>query len=384
MKTTSDDWDPRAESVLTNPLASYDELRARCPVAYSDYLQWSLFRHDDIMRVLQDHQTFSSAVSAHVSVPNSMDPPEHTHYRNIIEPYFSPSAMNAFEPVCRELARKLVHQLPFDKSFDCVEQLAEPFALEVQCEFLGWPKEQQARLRLWMEKNQRAVLTGNRTRMGEVALEFSLMVTEILAQKRIEQTSDVIGSLLQEKVHDRLLKDEEITSILRNWTGGEVGTITAAVGIIIYFLAQHQDIQTELREHPEKISEAVDEILRIHGPLITNRRVTTCPVTLNGRDIDAGERLTLFWVSANRDESVFDNAHTFQWNRNPADNLLYGAGVHVCPGAPLARLELNLIIEELLNYTKQILLAQTQAPAYAAYPAGGYEEVFIILRDRGV
>ncbi len=84
MKTRSDDWDPGAESVLANPLESYDSMRAQCSVAYSEYLQWSLFRHDDIMRVLQDHQAFSSAVSAHVSVPNSMDPPEHTHYRDII------------------------------------------------------------------------------------------------------------------------------------------------------------------------------------------------------------------------------------------------------------------------------------------------------------
>lgn len=377
MKTRSDDWDPRAESVLANPLESYDSMRAQCPVAYSEYLQWSLFRHDDIMRVLQDHQAFSSAVSAHVSVPNSMDPPEHTHYRDIIEPYFSPEAMTTFEPICRALARKLVDRAPTDKSFDCIDQLAKPFALEVQCEFLGWPKEQQARLRLWMEKNQRAVLAGNRTRMGEVALEFSLMVAEILAQKRIAQTPDVIGSLTRDKVYGRLLKDEEITSILRNWTGGEVGTITAAVGIIIYFLAQHQDIQTELRAHPEKIPEAIDEILRIHGPLMTNRRVTTCPVTLNGRDIDAGERLTLFWVSANRDESVFENARTFQWNRNPADNLLYGAGIHVCPGAPLARLELKLIINEIMKRTHHISLAQ--APAHAAYPAGGFNELFIFF-----
>lgn len=331
------------------------------------------------MRVLQDHQAFSSAVSAHVSVPNSMDPPEHTHYRDIIEPYFSPEAMTTFEPICRTIARNLVDRAPTDKPFNCIDQLAKPFALEVQCEFLGWPKEQQARLRLWMEKNQTAVLAGNRTRMGEVALEFSLMVAEILAQKRIAQTPDVIGSLTRDKVYGRLLKDEEITSILRNWTGGEVGTITAAVGIIIYFLAQHQDIQTELRAHPEKIPEAIDEILRIHGPLMTNRRVTTCPVTLNGRDIDAGERLTLFWVSANRDESVFENARTFQWNRNPADNLLYGAGIHVCPGAPLARLELKLIINEIMKRTHHISLAQ--APAHAAYPAGGFNELFIVFES---
>src|SRR5690554_6856436 len=74
------DWDPRSEPVLRNQLAAYDDLRQRCPVAYSEYHQWSLFRHADISRVLQEHQNFSSAVSAHLSVPNGMDPPEHTRY----------------------------------------------------------------------------------------------------------------------------------------------------------------------------------------------------------------------------------------------------------------------------------------------------------------
>ena len=82
------DWDPRAEKVLRDPSAAYDEMRERCPVAYSDYLQWSLFRHEDITRVLNDHHTFSNVVSRHLSVPNGMDPPEHTAYRRLIESYF--------------------------------------------------------------------------------------------------------------------------------------------------------------------------------------------------------------------------------------------------------------------------------------------------------
>ena len=95
MTTKSDDWNPRAEQVLDDPLHAYDRMRKQCPVAYSDYLQWSLFRHQDISQVLHDHNTFSSTVSAHVSVPNSMDPPEHTVYRAIIEPYFSSTPYNA-------------------------------------------------------------------------------------------------------------------------------------------------------------------------------------------------------------------------------------------------------------------------------------------------
>ena len=98
------DWDPRSQPVVDDQITAYDHMRVRCPVAYSDYLQWSVFRHADVMRVLNDHDTFSNAVSSHLSVPNGMDPPEHTKYRKIIEPYFGPQRMQVFEPVCREIA----------------------------------------------------------------------------------------------------------------------------------------------------------------------------------------------------------------------------------------------------------------------------------------
>ena len=82
------DWDPRSQDVLDDPTAAYDAMRKRCPVARSDYLGWSLFRHEDVMRVLQDPETFSNAASNHLSIPNAMDPPEHTPYRQIVERYY--------------------------------------------------------------------------------------------------------------------------------------------------------------------------------------------------------------------------------------------------------------------------------------------------------
>lgn len=310
-----------------------------------------------------------------------MDPPAHTAYRRIVESYFLPDAMAAFEPICRTLAQNQIRQLPVNQPVDCVSQLAQSFALDVQCAFLGWPADKLDDLRRWMDSNQRATLAGDRAAMALVAQNFSHMVAEILAAKRTEKTTDVISSLMHAEVYERPLTDEEIVSILRNWTGGEIGTIAAAVGIIIYFLATNPAIQQELRQHPEKIPEAIDEILRIHGPLITNRRVTSCPVNLNGREIPAGERLTLFWVSANRDENTFSNPQDFQWGRDPDKNLLYGAGIHVCPGAPLARLELITLVEELLNNTHRLVLAQSDSPEHAAYPAGGYRELLVVLRN---
>ena len=96
------DWNARAEEVLADQIAAYDQMRERCPVTYGQFMQWSLFRHEDVVRVLHDHETLSSAVSRHVAIPSGMDPPEHTAYRHIIEPYFAPARMDVFEPICRE------------------------------------------------------------------------------------------------------------------------------------------------------------------------------------------------------------------------------------------------------------------------------------------
>ncbi len=101
-------WDPRSEEVARDQRAAYDGMRERCPVAYSELLQWSLFRHADVTRAVHDHETFSNAVSQHLPVPNGTDPPEHTAYRRIIEPYLLRNGWAPSKPTCREIAADLV------------------------------------------------------------------------------------------------------------------------------------------------------------------------------------------------------------------------------------------------------------------------------------
>jgi cytochrome P450 len=169
------------------------------------------------------------------------------------------------------------------------------------------------------------------------------------------------------------LTQPEIVSILRNWTVGELSTIAASAGIVAHFLAEHPEVTEVLRAEPGSIPEAVDEILRIHPPLIANRRRVTQDTHVGGRQLATGERVTLIWASANRDEAVFDDPDQFRFDRDPQANLLYGAGIHVCPGAPLARMELRLMVEELLDGTD--LLSLDGAPTLATYPASGFSEL---------
>lgn len=372
------DWDPRSEAVLTDQIAAYDDMRHRCPVAHSAYLNWSLFRHEDVVRALLDHETFSSAVSSHPAVPNGMDPPQHTGYRRIIEPYFNAERMAAFEPVCREVAAALVDKLPDAGETEFMAALAEDFSLQVQSAFLGWPSDLHEPLRRWVRKNHEATLARDRVAMEEVAYEFDAYIRDLLATRRaagVDAPNDITTSLMREQIAGRPLDDDEIVSILRNWTVGELSTIAASVGILAHYLAAHPALQQQLRQQTSLLPAAIDEILRMHAPLISNRRITTRPVEIAGRQFAAGERITLMWASANRDEEVFGNPDEFRLDRDPSKNLLYGAGIHVCPGAPLARLELRIIVEALLARHSRIALVPGKEAVKAVYPASGFSSL---------
>ncbi|WP_273527862.1 cytochrome P450 [Pseudomonas sp.] len=378
MENKSADWDPRSEAVLQDQMATYDDMRRRCPVATSRYGYTSLFRHADVMHVLMDHETYSNAVSRFPSVPNGMDPPEHTAYRRLIEPYFEPQQMETFAPVCRDVAVRLVQALPEQASVELMADFAQIFALQIQCAWLGWPVELHEPLRLWTLKNQAATLARDEAAMSAVALEFDGYIKDLLTARRNAGSAapdDVTTRLLRDQALGRPLTDDEIVSILRNWTVGELGTIAASIGILVHYLAGHAALQQQLREQPALLPAAINEILRIHAPLVMNRRVTTREVTLGERTLAAGTRLALIWASANRDEAVFGDPDEFRLDREPQLNLLYGAGIHVCPGAPLARLELRVVMEELLGRTRRMALLADQQPVKAFFPASGFSSL---------
>jgi cytochrome P450 len=373
------DWDPFMP--VDDPIRQSDELRRRCPVAYSDAMGWSLFRHRDVMRALEDPSTFSNSVSTHRAVPNGMDPPEHSDYRRIIDPYFSPERMRALEPRCRAVVRELISRTRDE--MEVMSEIAEEFALRVQCEFLDWPLEIHTPLRDWMRRNHDAIRSRDRAAIDAVASDFDTHIRAVLTLRREALgplPADVTTQLLREQVRGRNLTDDEIVSILRNWTVGELGTIAASIGILVCYLATRPGLLSQLAQNSSMLPPAIDEILRIEAPLLASRRVTAAALTIDGRAIPERERVTLMWASANRDEVVFGDPDEFRLDRNPDSNLLYGAGIHVCPGAPLARMELKCFLEEFLINMPGFELAPGRQPERAIYPASGYSSVWVRRR----
>lgn len=366
------DWDPRDPSVLKDQQAAYDEMRERCPVAYSDFMGWSIFRHKDIVEILRDPDTHSSA-SRHVAVPNGMDPPEHTLHRAALAPHFVDEQMQRLEPRCREIAGELLDAILAKGDADVVADFAEPFALRTLCAFLGWPEELWECLGGWTHGNQQAAFTRDPAAGRALAKLLSEHVRSNLDEHRRthRQIPDLTDALLATEIGGARLSDDDIVSVLRNWIAGE-GTVAGGLSLLILHLVTHPELQERLRRDRSLIPLAIEEILRVDDPLVANRRTATADVQIGGRTIAAGESLTLMWIAGNRDPRAFDQPEVVRLDRDLSDSLVWGHGIHLCLGAPLARLQLRVALEELLVRADDVQIAG--AVRRSVYPSDGLAE----------
>ncbi|HJB10594.1 MAG TPA: cytochrome P450 [Candidatus Brachybacterium merdavium] len=381
------------------PRSATDEQRASGPLARTPEGTWVVLGHAEAMEVAGDHDSYSSAVSRFLQVPNGLDGVEHTAIRAATDHFFGPEEMAAFEPVLRDVARDLVEELtadvgPAGTEVDAVAAIGAVFAVRAQTAWLGWPAELEPQLLQWMVDNHEASRSRDLARTAEVAERFDALIRSVIRPRRAagaHAPDDVTNRLIHQRVElpdpevpdstERSLRDEEIVSILRNWTGGDLGSIALCVGVLLTAMSTRPQLAERLRHGTyEEAVAIVDELLRIDSPFVSNRRVTTCPVTLAGQEIAQGERLLIHWTSANRDERTFPSPDEFDPAANTPHNLVYGTGKHVCPGRPLATLELVVALQELLAVV-EVAPAETPGEREIA-PVGGWAHAPVVLIPR--
>lgn len=293
------DWNSRAENVQQDQIAAYDEMRDTCPVAHDEFMGYTLFKNEDVKFALAHPELFSNKVSTrHIAVPNGMDQPEHTAFRAVNDKYFTDERMAEFEPKIRDVVRPLVQEIPRGEEIEVMDEFARTYAMRVQNAFMGWPDSLEKPLIEWMEKNRRATLKRDREEIGKVALEFDTYIRNLLDERRnAPADQDVTTELLHDVVElpegSRTMTDEEVVSLIRNWTVGELSTVSAIVGVLVNFLGEHPKEAQRLRENPAEIPAALEEILRLQDPLVANRRVTTEQVQVGERTIPAGCPVTI-------------------------------------------------------------------------------------------
>ena len=368
---SSHDWNPLSDATLKDQRKAFDEMREHCPVAHSEFLDWSVFRHEDVAAVLLDPDTFIN-VSKFPAIPNGLNPPEHSAWYRALAGFFDKEPMARLEPRIRQLAGQLLESQNASVEADFVEALIKPLVFKSLCALLGWPVQQWNTLAVWVQDNQELALNADAVAGKALADSFAALVQANLDSHRATTNADTSATavLLQTTVNGQQLSDETITTILRNWVAGH-GTTADALGIVLMHVAQDAKLQEQLRRLPALVPAAIEELLRMDGPLVANRRTTTREIELQGRTIPKDASLSLMWIAANRDPLAFKDASDFNLNRDNSTSLVWGKGIHFCMGAPLARLEIRVALEELLARTTSIELADVE-PVRKVYPGNGF------------
>ena len=374
-----------------DPLAySHDVHEQGCPIVHDDAGDIVVVGHAEATRVAQDAETFSSAVSRYLQIPNGLDGDKHSAFRRLLDNYLNADEVARysadFHRVAREVIDGYLANAPAagdEVSVDAVQDLGYDFAVRAMVAWLGWPRAIEPRMKEWVEKNAAATRSGQQHRTARVAQEYDEIINEVVGEVRAAGQDCVTYRLINDTSLGRELEFEEIVSILRNWTGGDLGSMAKCVGVLLHALAKNTAMQEHIRSgvSSEELVALVDEILRIDDPFVSNRRVTTCPATVGGKQVDEGQRVYLHWTAANRDPETFADPDGFDPEGNAEKNLVWGTGPHACPGKDLSMVEIGAFVAELLAVAT--VQASSQAGAERdEHPVGGWSSLPITLQRR--
>ncbi|WP_246389049.1 cytochrome P450 [Corynebacterium incognita] len=339
--------------------------------------------HAEAVAVAQDPMRYSSAVSRFMQLPNGLDGEAHTAMRGLLDRYLNVSVVEKLEATFRGVARELLKSFPGSSTVDAVSELGEVYAVRAMLAWLGWPQELEPRLLAWVQENSAATRSGELERTAAVAAEFDAIIGDVITPRVDNPGEDVTSALVHDTSLGRRLEGEEVVSILRNWTAGDLGSMARCIGVIVARLCDDTTLQDRLRQGVKEVefTSIADEILRIDDPFVSNRRITTCPVKLGDLELPAGQRVRIHWTAANRDPRAFPEPDTFAPEANAERNLVWGTGPHECPGKPLSMVELRAFFEELLTQFKLERPEQgtAAAPQREEFPVGGWARLPVVL-----
>lgn len=372
------------------PYETFAWMRKEAPLYWYDWKQgkgfWCVTRHADITQVLKDWRTFSSEKGGanledldeeQRKARQSMletDPPRHTRLRGLVSKYFTPKSVAQYEPLVRELARDILDKAFRHKEFDFVEKIAAQLPIQVLARILGVPPEDTPKLIEWGDKmmgntdpevadvlwdseeaRKKYRLYPFRSPAAQEVFEYGHWLGK---QRRQNPQNDLVSKLIHAEIDgERLTEREYDTMFLLLVVAGNETTRQAIAHGMQAFI-EHPDQTARLQADPSLMPKAVEEILRWSSPILHFRRTATVDTQMHGKTIKAGDKVVLWFVSANRDEAVFTDPDRFDIGRDPNPHLAFGqGGPHVCLGSYLARLEIRVMYEELLPKLHTLALA---------------------------
>lgn len=372
----SHDFDPLLPETFDSPNADYAALRARCPVAHSDAWGgfWALMKHDDVAAAAADWQTFITSQQNVVPKvaftgrrpPLHLDPPEHTPYRRAIAPLLTERRVARLEPVVRRICRDLLAAMVARGGGDVVADFSAHMPIATFATWMNLPPAAVEELTRVGKRYNIAVQANDIDATKESSALLYDMARGVVADRKANPMSvdeDVTSALLAVRVDGEPLPEEMIVGTIRQVLVVGIIAPSVMIGSIAVHLGRDRALQNKLRADPTLAPAAIEEFLRLYTPYRGFARTAVCDVTIRGRTIPAGEPIALVYASANRDEDVFDAPEQFRIDRpNMKDSVAFGRGPHMCVGAALARLELQVALEELLAAAPGFALAGEPLP----------------------
>lgn len=345
------------EAVLLDWLA---DMRQRHPVWEDQYGVWHIFRHADVQHVLRDTATFSSDLTSAIDgasptpgMIHEIDPPEHRVLRKVVSSAFTPRTIADLEPRLREVTGSLLAAA--GDRFDLVEALAFPLPVTIIAELLGLPRVDHQQFGDWsgalidiqMDDPTDPALA---QRIAEVLEPLTSYLRDRCRERRAEPGDDLISRLVLAKVDGRSLDDVEAANFAAALLLAGHITTTVLLGNIVRTLDEHPAHWETAAADPRRIPPIVEEVLRYRPPFPQMQRTTTRDATVAGVTIPANVMVNTWVLSANRDADAHPDPDTFDPSRRigGAAQLSFGHGVHFCLGAPLARLENRIALEEIV------------------------------------
>ena len=371
--------DPESYAERGYPHSEWSILRKEQPVCrfelegWPDF--WALTKHEHIVEVSKQPDIFLNAPGmTFVPTPPedaeeppirtiiNMDPPEHREFRKVASPYFTPRAVEALDGLIKDTARKLVDDLGEAGECDFIAEIASLHPLKVIARILGVPESDEPFIlkltnELFGSADPEFQRDGDRLEaMKSLFMEFWTYFGEIMSDRRKNPRDDFASVIANATVNGKPMSElETMGYCLITFTAGHE-TTRGSIGGGLHALIEHPDQMRAWAKQPEGSRSAIDEVVRYVTPVNHMVRTAAADYELGGQTIQAGEKLVLFYASANRDEDVFDEPDQFKVDRNPNPHLGFGIGEHFCVGANLARKTSGTLFRELVTRIEDVEL----------------------------
>lgn len=355
------DFDHTDEAWVADPYPIMDDLRERCPIAHSDRYGglWAPMTHEAVSAIANDTEHFTSrsvvinngrpgdeAPPAPIGVapPITSDPPFHEIARRLLLPAFAPRPINALEDFTRELCNRLLDEIGDDEYVDGSVQYAEHIPVGLIAKMCGLPPEDGDLFRSFVKTVLEAVDLPIEERI-EAFAPIEEYIGDVIVQRRATPGDDLITYLVETEIAGEKLSDRHVFGTVLLLIVAGIDTTWSAIGSSIWHLAQNPEDLARLVAHPELVPSAVEEFLRAYAP-VSMARLVKEDFEFQGCPMKKDDWIFLSFPAANRDPEAFDNADEVLIDREINRHSAFGLGIHRCLGSNLARMELQIALEE--------------------------------------